>query len=65
MEVLLDILWGINHKTLKHLMQQYYWPSMAIEVMKYVDGCHIRQVTRCKQQNIGKNQFLPVPNKPQ
>jgi hypothetical protein len=53
-----------HDKTFSQLSSLYYWPSMRVEVNKFLDRCKICQHAKGKRQNNGLYQSLPIPERP-
>lgn len=51
-------------RTLHLVSQSYFWPSMRREVERFVERCHICQVSKGTATNAGLYMPLPVPTKP-
>ena len=51
-------------RTLQLISQSYFWPSMRKEVERFVERCHICQVSKGTATNAGLYMPLPVPTKP-
>ncbi|KAK3533096.1 hypothetical protein QTP70_006771 [Hemibagrus guttatus] len=54
---------GIN-ETLSLLKDRFWWPSMAADVRRYVQGCEGAMAKTPRQLPSGKLLPLPVPNRP-
>ena len=51
-------------RTLQLISQSYFWPSMRKEVERFVQRCHICQVSKGTATNAGLYMPLPVPTRP-
>ena len=51
-------------KTMKLVTDSYFWPTMRKEITKFVEKCHICQVSKGTITNVGLYMPLPVPNQP-
>lgn len=51
-------------RTLQLISQSYYWPSMKKEVDRFVQRCHVCQVSKGTTTNAGLYRPLPVPTRP-
>ena len=51
-------------RTLQLISQSYFWPSMRKEVERFVQRCHICQVSKGTTTNAGLYMPLPVPTRP-
>lgn len=51
-------------KTLNLTSERYFWPTMRRDVYRHVERCHICQVSKGHQQNIGLYTPLQVPTSP-
>lgn len=51
-------------RTLQLISQSYFWSSMRKEVERFVERCHICQVSKGTATNAGLYMTLPVPSKP-
>lgn len=40
-------------KTLSLVAERYFWPTIRQDVYRHVERCHICQVSKRQQQNIG------------
>ncbi|KAK3506598.1 hypothetical protein QTP70_010865 [Hemibagrus guttatus] len=55
---------GVN-ETLSLLKQRFWWPNMASDVRRYVQGCRECAISKSPRHlPSGKLQPLPVPNRP-
>ena len=48
-------------KTITLVKEKYFWLIRNKDVRKYVEGCRIYQLTKCKCQNTGLYTMLGVP----
>jgi hypothetical protein len=53
-----------HEKTFAQLNGSYYWPSMRVEVKKFVNNCKICQYAKGKKQNTGLYHPLPILERP-
>lgn len=51
-------------KTLKLVADSYFWPTLRKEVVKFVEGCRICQVSKGTATNAGLYMPLPIPAQP-
>ena len=51
-------------RTLQLISQSYFWPSMRKEVERFVQRCHICQVSKGTATNAALYMPLPVPTRP-
>ena len=51
-------------RTLQLISQSYFWPTIRKEVERFVERCHIFQVSKGTATNAGLYMPLPVPIKP-
>ena len=51
-------------KTMKFVTDSYFWPTMRKEITKFVERCHICQVSQGTTTNVGIYMPLPIPDQP-
>ena len=51
-------------RTMQLISKSYFWPSIRKEVEKFVQRCHICQVSKGSATNAGLYMPLPIPTKP-
>lgn len=51
-------------KTFALVSEAYFWPSMRKDIYKFVERCHICQVSKGTTINAGLYMPLPVPSQP-
>ena len=51
-------------KTMKLVTDSYFWPTMRKEITKFVERCHICQVSQGTTTNVGIYMPLPIPDQP-
>ena len=49
-------------RTLQLVKDSYFWPTIRREVEKYVERCHVCQVSKGKATNAGLYMPLPTPS---
>ena len=53
-----------HDKTFALLDERYFWPKMRKDVVKFIQGCHVCQVSKGHHQNSGLYTPLPIPERP-
>jgi len=51
-------------KTFSQRSAFYFWPSMQIDVKKFVEGCRVCQYEKGRRQNVGLYKPFPILDQP-